>query len=225
MVVDKIGADDEPTEEQKAAALEESKRRAPEIHDIQIDDKGKLSIDTVNIDTLKVKYYLIDSEVLFSRQPFVLKGKNDEKTSQFSFVSPYEVLTVSAGGKAATTEVPLPERLRGKNLVIEIQSDELQKFKTFFWANLTVQFNEAYGELRVFHKDTQKPLPKTYVKVFISSKGKESFFRDGFTDIRGKFEYANASGKSIDAIDKFAIFVGHEKFGSLVKEVGKPKKN
>jgi hypothetical protein len=39
-------------------------------------------------------------------------------------------------------------------MVIEIQSDELQKFKTYFWANLTVQFNEAFGELRVFHKET-----------------------------------------------------------------------
>ena len=86
--VKKIAATDEPTEEQKASAMEQSKRRAPEIHDIQIDDKGKLTIDTVNIASLKVKYYLIDSEVLFSRQPFVLKGDSDDKseTSQFSYV-------------------------------------------------------------------------------------------------------------------------------------------
>jgi len=89
---------------------------------------------------------------------------------------------------------------------------------------LTVQINEAFGELRVFHKDTLKALPKTYVKVFVKKGSQENFFRDGFTDIRGKFEYANASGKSLDSVDKFAIFVCHEQFGSLVKEVGKPKK-
>ena len=50
------------------------------------------------------------------------------------------------------------------------------------------------------------------------------FFRDGFTDIRGKFEYATASGKSLTDVQKFAIFVDYKDLGSQIKEVGKPKK-
>jgi hypothetical protein len=46
--------------------------------------------------------------------------------------------------------------------------------------------------------------------VFVKKGNEENFFRDGFTDIRGKFEYANASGKSLASIDRFAIFVCHE---------------
>ena len=52
--------------------------------------------------------------------------------------------------------------------------------------------------------------------------GSELFFRDGFTDIRGKFEYANASGKSAKDIQKFSILVSHDSYGQIIKEVGKP---
>jgi len=72
-----------------------------------------------------------------------------------------------------------------------------------------------------------QPLPRIYVKVFCKkSGGQELFFRDGFTDIRGKFEYANASGISLDSITKFSIFVSDDNngLGQLIKEAGPPKK-
>ena len=68
-------------------------------------------------------------------------------------------------------------------------------------------------------------MPKVYVKVFYKNKqGEDQFFRDGFTDIRGKFEYASVSGKSLEDVQKFSVFVDHKEFGSLIKEVAKPKK-
>jgi len=37
----------------------------------------------------------------------------------------------------------------------------------------------------------EKALGEVYVKVFMQdSDGAEKFYRDGYTDIRGKFEYA-----------------------------------
>ena len=75
--------------------------------------------------------------------------------------------------------------------MIEINSDEIQKFKTFFSSELQVRVDENFGELYVFHKQTLRPLPKVYVKVFCRKQdNSELFYRDGFTDIRGKFEYA-----------------------------------
>lgn len=83
-----------------------------------------------------------------------------------------------------------------------------------------------YGELKVYHRETMKPLSKTYVKVFCKdSSGNELFYRDGFTDIRGKFEYANASGKSVGNVEKFSILVSHDVYGQTIKEVGKPSMN
>ena len=116
--------------------------------------------------------------------------------------------------------------MKGKNVVIEINSDDIQHFKTFYSSELKVHINQQYGELKVYNRETLKALSKVYVKVFCKdSSGKELFFRDGFTDIRGKFEYANASGKCLSNVQNFAILVSHYRYGQLIKEVGVPKKD
>jgi hypothetical protein len=38
----------------------------------------------------------------------------------------------------AITRIPLPDDLKGRNVVIEINSDEIQKFKTFYSSQLKV---------------------------------------------------------------------------------------
>jgi len=71
-------------------------------------------------------------------------------------------------------------------------------------------------------------LPKVYVKVFCkNSSGQELFFRDGFTDIRGKFEYASASGKNTKSMRKFAILVSEDidGLGQVIREVNPPKQS
>lgn len=67
-------------------------------------------------------------------------------------------------------------------------------------------------------------MSRVYVKVFYKEKGtgQEKFWRDGFTDIRGRFEYGNASGKDINNVDKFAVFLDDPKLGSMIKEVNTP---
>ena len=68
-----------------------------------------------------------------------------------------------------------------------------------------------------------KTLPKAYVKVFCKeSGGAEVFFKDGYTDIRGKFEYASASGTDLTGIQKFAILVSHDNYGQVIKEAKNP---
>jgi len=49
-----------------------NKKKVATVHDIKInDDTGNIEIDSVNIDSFEVKYYLIDAEILFSNSPFV----------------------------------------------------------------------------------------------------------------------------------------------------------
>jgi hypothetical protein len=160
---------------------------------------------------------LIDAEILFSRSPFV-----QDQTEQFSYVMPFKTI-VQQTNNAGDTRIDLPLDLKGKNLVIEINSDDIQQFKTFFQSELNIQINSKFGELKVLHKETMKPLSRTYVKVFTKNKdGTETFYRDGFTDIRGKFEYANCSGKAMKSIQRFAILVSHDKYGQIIKETGVP---
>lgn len=85
---------------------------------------------------------------------------------------------------------------------------------------------EQYGELKVTHAETGLALPKTYVKVFYQPKGlggKESFYRDGYTDIRGMLEYSQTSGDKLKDVKKFAILVVNDKYGSKIMECEPPK--
>lgn len=68
------------------------------------------------------------------------------------------------------------------------------------------------------------PLPKTYVKVYQRKKGSGEvlFFKDGYTDLRGRFDYGQLSGTSVADVEKFAIFVASEDYGSLIKEAKPP---
>lgn len=44
----------------------------PCFKDIDLDDRtGELKIETENLTQISVKYYLIDTEILFSRSPFL----------------------------------------------------------------------------------------------------------------------------------------------------------
>ena len=49
-----------------------------------------------------------------------------------------------------------------------------------------------------------------------------SFFKDGYTDLRGRFDYGQLSGKDISTVEKFSIFIQHEEYGSIVKEAKVP---
>ena len=124
----------------------------------EINEEGTLRIETVNISTATVKYYIIDAEILFSRAPF-LKGNAEE----FSYVKPFHTLEVAMVteeqltdeqimGTYVTKEVPVPEHIQNQNLVIEINASGQQFFKTHYASLLNVQIFESYGELKVTDK-------------------------------------------------------------------------
>ena len=54
---------------------------------------------------------------------------------------------------------------------------------------------ENYGRIETRDSTTDKPLPKAYVKVYAKLKnGTVRFFKDGYTDLRGRFDYASLNG-------------------------------
>ena len=74
---------------------------------------------------------------------------------------------------------------------------------------------ESFGELKVTGKENAKALPEIYVKVFAQNKdGSERFYKDGYTDIRGLFEYAQTSGDKLAQVKKFAIYIESRELGS-----------
>jgi len=76
----------EATGEVKAKKF--GKRMKSDITDVKMNDlTGELTIESVNVKTVTVKYYTINAELLFSRAPFL---KNT--TEGFSYVRPMKVL-------------------------------------------------------------------------------------------------------------------------------------
>jgi hypothetical protein len=99
--------------------------------------------------------------------------------------------------------------------------------KTYFPTTLKLRLHENLGEIKVMDLEG-KPLPMSYVKVYGrkngSSSATASFFKDGYTDLRGRFNYAELSGSTDAAsIQTFAIFILSEGNGSLIKEAKNPR--
>ena len=51
-----------------------------------------------------------------------------------------------------------------------------------------------------------------------------SFYKDGYTDLRGRFDYATLNSSDVSNIEKFALFIMSDEHGSLTKEANPPKK-
>ena len=45
------------------------------------------------------------------------------------------------------------------------------------------------------------------------------FYKDGYTDLRGKFDYASVSTNELDNVKKFSLLVMSEDKGALIREV------
>lgn len=110
------------------------------------------------------------------------------------------------------------------NLMVEVSGAGLKRHKTYFPSgiSLRVQIFEKLGQLKVTFEEL--PVPETYIKVYSRQRGtkEEKFFKDGYTDLRGRFDYGQLSGVDISKVEKFAVFISSEKHGSLVKECNPP---
>ena len=71
-------------QERKRANMKQSQKREPNISSIEVDDNGDISVESVNIQSITLNYYIIDAEILFSRQPFL-----QSSTESFSYVKPF----------------------------------------------------------------------------------------------------------------------------------------
>jgi len=58
---------------------------------------------------------------------------------------------------------------------------------------LKVSIVENYGQIKVMDKE-DKPLQRVYVKAFAKeNNGSVFFYKDGYTDLVGRFDYASIS--------------------------------
>lgn len=179
----------------------------------------KVIVKSQNLKEARVNYYLMDLEFLFSTSPFVTSD-----TSRFSIIQPNQTASVELE-EDGTTEIPLPEEFRRSNVLIEIVAGGQRKAEAHYANTLDAQVVENYGRIEVTASDTGKPLPGVYVKVYARTAADEvKFYKDGYTDLRGKFDYTSLNTGEMDDVERFAILILSEKNGAVVREAAPPKR-
>ena len=72
---------------------------------------------------------------------------------------------------------------------------------------------------------TGKPLSRVYVKAYARMKnGKVKFYKDGYTDLRGRFDYASLNTSELDEVEKFSVLVLSDTHGATVRESDPPQR-
>jgi hypothetical protein len=162
----------------------------------------------------------MDIELLFSRNPFLQDG-----TAQFSYIRPLLGRTVELPAGKDTLSVDLPAEFKAKNVMVEALGAGARKTQAYYANTLKVQMIETYGQLVVTHAETRKPVPGTYVKVYAKLAGGEvKFIKDGYTDLRGRFDYASINTNEADNAQRFSMLILSDEFGAVVREAAPPKR-
>ncbi len=187
--------------------------------DITVESK-QVTIDFQNLEHVTLNYYLMDIELLFSRNPFV---KQD--ASRFAHIKPNQSVDVALPKGKTRHTVLLPPRFHNRNVLVEVRGQGLVRSQAYYSNSLAVQVVEPYGQVRVTDATSRKPAPRVYVKVYAQAKnGKVTFYKDGYTDLRGRFDYASLSTNDLDNVQKFSLLILSQNQGAIVKEATPPKR-
>ncbi len=179
-------------------------------------DRDGVIVRSQHVAALELRFFEMDIELLFSRQPFV-----QSDVSRFSFIEPGHRETLTAPGREQ--RLAWPPALRGKNVVVEAVGAGMRKAQVHYANDLALQLVHAYGQLRVQRASDGGALAATYVKVYARKRGGQvAFYKDGYTDLRGWFDYASLSTTELDAVERFAILVCSDHTGAAILEAGPP---
>ncbi len=182
-------------------------------------ENGQVKLETRHLDAVTLNYYLMDLEFLFSTNPFV-----GQDSRRFAQIVPNRSETVKLPGTpVAAHATPLPRDFQNRNVLVEVVAGGQRKAQAVYANELAVTLSENYGQLQVRHAADQRPLGKVYVKVYALQNGRPVFYKDGYTDLRGKFDYASLSTDDLGGITRFALLVLSPEHGAVVKEAGVPR--
>jgi len=189
------------------------------VIDFKVEGKDVI-LDHQNLEKVTVNYYVMDIELLFSRNPFV-----QEFGEEFGLIRPNSSQSLELKKDQRTTRFTIPANLQTSNVLVEIVGGGQAKLQPAFANVLSVQTTENYAQVKVSDRSGGKPLPKTYVKVYAQmNDGQVKFYKDGYTDLRGRFDYGSVSTNELDNVKKFSLLVMSEDKGALIREVAPPKR-
>ena len=235
---EKVTMDDiENKENSKKALKKELREQEPKLS-YSIDTKdGNIVLLHSNISKIDISLYFIDLETMFTRDPKISEIMNKDKKNdsndmkeKFGFVQPNysETVTISEDKikNDNSTLYQIPKEYKNKNLFIELKAESIKLFDIYLSSNLLIAISESLGELRVLKSidNKLKPIIKAYVKVYVELNNDEvQFYKDGYTDLNGKFNYLALNTDQLKKAKKFYIYVSEENEGAIIKECYPPK--
>ncbi|KAG9402438.1 hypothetical protein AC1031_007050 [Aphanomyces cochlioides] len=169
-----------------------------------------------------VKYYPVDVEVMFSREPF--SNQNATLPSSVALVKPRATEDIQLSDELTT--VSIPENLKSTQMLVVVSPvgyPELEVVQPHFCDSMTVNFSLDEGLVQVFARG--RPLNKVYVKAFVQTKEIKTaiFYKDGYTDICGRFNYMGINDtKLLLSVTKVALLILHPDHGAVIRQVSPP---
>ncbi|KAG6967205.1 hypothetical protein JG687_00004407 [Phytophthora cactorum] len=203
--------------------------------------EGAIVLLSQCIGQCELAFYPIDVELMFSTEPFNTFSDSAASASSILLVEPRQQLsvnlnTIPTDTSMAKTVVQIPDELNGAQMMVrirELPSSRLVKsvappiniILPYFNSSLKVDIMTQCGILQVLRDSL--PVRSCYVKVYakVSSVGgrtKTEFYKDGYTDLLGKFDYVGINGDLISSVEKFSILISHDKFGARVEQAEPP---
>lgn len=174
--------DDQPNREKQQGELASTE---PSF-DFKVESR-QIALTWKNLREVTVRYYLMDPEFLFSASPFVT-----EDSGRFSIIKPTRTDIQPLPEGKDQLAIPLPPEFTKANVLVEILGAGQRKAQTYHANTLKLKLAENYGRLEVRDEAQDKPVSKAYVKVYARlNNGTVRFFKDGYTDLRGRFDYAS----------------------------------
>ena len=235
---EKVTMDDIENEENSKKALKKELREQEPKLSHSIDTKeGNIALLHSNISEINISLYFIDLETMFTRNPKISeimnkdnKNNSNDMKENFGFVQPNYTETVKISEDKIkndnSTLYQIPKEYKNKNLFIEIKAESIKLFDIYLSSSLLVAITESLGELKVLKSidNKLKPIIKAYVKVYVELNSNEvQFYKDGYTDLNGKFNYLALNTDQLKKAKKFYIYVSEEKEGAIIKECCPPK--
>ncbi len=194
----------------RAVAQEKPKEEAPSL-DLALAPDGKLLVKQQHLDKTLLQLFRVDLEMLFSKDPFLagegaaLPGIRANETREVVLAGP-------------ETAVELPEAFRQGNVLVAAKSGTTKVLKVLDSRAIEITRKPEERTLQVFDSAGRLPLPQCYVKVYVEdASGKPVFHKDGYTDLRGKFDYLSNTGSNLGEIRKIAVLVSHPEKGARVE--------
>jgi hypothetical protein len=204
--------------EDRTQAMDNLTANAPSF-DFKVEAQ-KVVLNYQNLATCEVNYYPMDIELLFSSNPFVR-----EVSGQFGFIRPVKTQTIKLEAKDKSQTFELPKEFLASNVMVEITAAGVRKSQAYYANTLALQVIENFGQVKVSTLKDATPAPKVYVKVYAKKKdGHMAFYKDGYTDLRGRFDYASLSTNDLDNVEKFSLLIMSETDGAVIREASPPKR-